>query len=218
MWLFHQNIYFLAQTRGAPLNSTIFNTTTLLCKNHRKCTGGSTAVEALSWYRRRVIQHPAIQSTVHPWKMPQDYCPFAAPCWPSQVENRPRGQGSTFPSETTRFAPLILAHKGFALPWLVDDRAPLRFRRIVAHSPDRARPRIMFVRAAAPIPDTRLFATVPPLPLACHHLPIDTKLKLGKGAPGENHSHTTIPPPRINRSVESRRQPVGGAPGSGGTK
>ena len=37
-----------------------------------------------------------------------------------------RGQRSAFPSETLRFAPLILVHKGSALPWLVDDRASLR--------------------------------------------------------------------------------------------
>ena len=39
-----------------------------------------------------------------------------------------RGQRSAFPSETSMFAPLILAHKGSALPWLVDDRASLRLR------------------------------------------------------------------------------------------
>ena len=41
-----------------------------------------------------------------------------------------RGQRSAFPSETSRFAPLVLAHKGSALYWLVDDRAPFPPRRI----------------------------------------------------------------------------------------
>ncbi|CAN0369132.1 unnamed protein product, partial [Ascophyllum nodosum] len=41
-----------------------------------------------------------------------------------------RSQTLAFPSETSRLAPLILAHRGSALPWLVDDRAALRLRRI----------------------------------------------------------------------------------------
>ena len=40
------------------------------------------------------------------------------------------GQRSAFPSETSRFASLILAHKGSVIPWLVDHRAALRPRRI----------------------------------------------------------------------------------------
>ena len=41
-----------------------------------------------------------------------------------------RGQISRFPSDASRFTPLILAHRGSALPWLVDDRAALRPRRM----------------------------------------------------------------------------------------
>ena len=41
-----------------------------------------------------------------------------------------RGQASDIPSKTSRFKPVILAHRGSALPWLVDDRAALRLRRI----------------------------------------------------------------------------------------
>ena len=41
-----------------------------------------------------------------------------------------RGQISAFPSETSRFVPLILAHRGSALPRLIDDRATLRLHRI----------------------------------------------------------------------------------------
>ena len=62
-------------------------------------------------------------------KKPHESCPFAAPCGPRRKKND-RGQTSAFPSETSRFTPSILAHRGSALPWLVDDRAALRLRRI----------------------------------------------------------------------------------------
>ena len=62
-------------------------------------------------------------------KKPHKSCPFAAPCGPLRKKND-RGQKSAFPSETSRFALLILAHRGSALPWLVNDRAALRLRRI----------------------------------------------------------------------------------------
>ena len=53
-------------------------------------------------------------------KKPHESCPFAAPCGPRKKKND-RGQTSAFPSETSRFKPLILAHRVSALPWLVDD-------------------------------------------------------------------------------------------------
>ena len=62
-------------------------------------------------------------------KKPHESCPFAAPCDPRRKKND-RGQTSTFPLETSLFKPVILAHRGSALPWLVDDRASLRLRRI----------------------------------------------------------------------------------------
>ena len=58
-------------------------------------------------------------------KKPHKSCPFAAPCGPRRKKND-RGQTSAFPSETSRFATLILTHRGSALPWLDDDRAALR--------------------------------------------------------------------------------------------
>ena len=64
------------------------------------------------------------------FKKPHKSCPFAAPCGPRRKKNDDRGQTSAFPSETSRFKPVILAHRGSALPWLVDDRAALRLRRI----------------------------------------------------------------------------------------
>ena len=62
-------------------------------------------------------------------KKPHGSCPFAAPCGPRGNKND-RGQRSAFPSETSRFALSILAYWGSALPWLVNDRAALRLRRI----------------------------------------------------------------------------------------
>ena len=55
-------------------------------------------------------------------KKPHESCPFAAPYDPCRKKND-RGQRSAFPSEISRFALSILAHRGSALPWLVNDRA-----------------------------------------------------------------------------------------------
>ena len=55
-------------------------------------------------------------------KKPHESCPFAAPCGPRRKKND-RGQRSAFPSETSRFKPVILAHRGSALPWLVRQRS-----------------------------------------------------------------------------------------------
>ena len=80
-------------------------------------------------------------------KKPHESCPFAAPCGPRRKKND-RGQRSAFPSETSRFKPVILAHRGSALPWLVNDRAALRLRRIWClaplnrHTPSRQSPRV----------------------------------------------------------------------------
>ena len=62
-------------------------------------------------------------------KTPHESCPFVAPCGPRRKKNY-RGQISAFPLETSRFKPVILAHRGSALPWLVDDRAALRLSRL----------------------------------------------------------------------------------------
>ena len=62
-------------------------------------------------------------------KKPHESCPFAASCGPRR-KTKDRGQTSAFPSETSRFKAMILAHRGSALPRLVDDRAALRHRRI----------------------------------------------------------------------------------------
>ena len=92
-------------------------------------------------------------------KKPHASCPFAAPCGPRRKKNG-RGQRSAFPSETSRFALSILTHRGSALPWLVNDRAALRLRRIWCI----------------------LSVTVLPCLSRAATLPKATKLKLGRGA------------------------------------
>ena len=124
-----------------------------------------------------------------------------------------RSQRSAFSSENTLFAPLILAHKGSALPWLVDDRATIH-----THSPNlvltiyvqqhTSRLRVLWR-------STRLSATAPPVSRVPPPPPerrAPNKLELGRGAPDERHQPqpTNKPPPRLNRpDNESRRQPVG---------
>ena len=71
-----------------------------------------------------------------------------------------------FPSETFRFAPLILVDKGSLLSWLVDDRAALPPHQIwcLTHPIERATVRLHVCCCALP--------RVPrqwPLPLACQH-------------------------------------------------
>ena len=87
-------------------------------------------------------------------KKSHEFCPFAAPCGPRRKKNG-RGQTSAFPSETSRFTPLILAHRGSALAWLVDDRAALAFAAFGAYPPDRALPGSPWQCS---------------LPLACRHI------------------------------------------------
>ena len=96
-------------------------------------------------------------------KKPHESCPFAAPCGPRRKRNG-RGQRSVFPSETSRFALSILAHRGSALPWLVNDRAALRL------SPNLVRTHLIenyqALRDSAP----------------CLSRAATTKLELGRGA------------------------------------
>ena len=99
-------------------------------------------------------------------KKPHKSCPFAAPCGPLRKKND-RGQTSAFPSETSRFKPVILAHGGSALPWLVDNRAALAFAESGAYPPDRALP-------GSPRQCS--------LPLGCRHPPEGHQIGLGRGA------------------------------------
>ena len=82
-------------------------------------------VETLSWEAgaRASIQPSKALCILE--KKPYESRLFAARCGPRRKKND-RGQISAFPSETSRFKPVLLAHRGLALPWLVDDRAALR--------------------------------------------------------------------------------------------
>ena len=73
-----------------------------------------------------------------PLKKPHESCPFAAACGPCGKKND-RGQTSAFPSETPRFTPLILAHRGSALPWSTVE-LPSAFAASGAYPPDRVLP------------------------------------------------------------------------------
>ena len=89
----------------------------------------SKAVKALSSRSRCASQYPAVQSPVDFGKATLQSCPFAAFCWRPEEEKRPWSEIS-FLSKTSRFAPLILAHKSSALTWLFDNQATLRHHQI----------------------------------------------------------------------------------------
>ena len=126
---------------------------------------------------------------------PHESLPSAVPCGPRRKKND-RGQTSAFPSETSRFTPLILAQRGSALPWLVDDRAALRLRRIWCVPTRWSTTRL----SAIVLPASR----VPPPPWRAPNWSSD------EAHTWEHHpQQPNIPPPRLNRQVESRRQPVG---------
>ena len=95
-------------------------------KNWNTEVHGGGGLELVKPAREPASSRPKPRASL---KTPHESCPFAAPCGSRRKKND-RGQISAFPSETSRFAPLILAHKGSALPWLVDERAALRIRRI----------------------------------------------------------------------------------------
>ena len=105
-------------------------------------------------------------------KKPHESCPFAALCGPRRKQND-RGQTSVFPSEASRFTPSVLAHRGSAPPWLVDDRAALAIAESGAYPPDRALPG---------------FPRQCPLPLACRHPPEGDQIGARKGrTPGNTN-------------------------------
>ena len=87
---------------------------------------GGGGLELVKPAREPASSHPKPCASL---KKPCESCTFTAPCGPRRKKND-RGQTSAFSSETSRFKPVILAHRGSTLLWLVDDRAALRFRRI----------------------------------------------------------------------------------------
>ena len=72
-------------------------------------------------------------------KKPHESCPSVAPCGPRRKKNDDRGQTSAFPSETSWFKPVILAHRGSALPCPGSSmiELPSAFAESGAYPPDR---------------------------------------------------------------------------------
>ena len=119
-------------------------------------------------------------------KKPNESCPFVAPCGPRRKKND-RGQRSAFPSETSRFALSILAHRGSAIPWLGNDRAALRLAESGAYPPDRELP-------GSPRQCS--------LPLACRHTPEGHQIGARRRRTPEN---TILSQPYCRRVSTDRR-------------
>ena len=135
-------------------------------------------------------------------KKPHKSCTFAALCGPRRKKND-RGQTSAFPSETSRFKPVILVHRGSALPWLVDDRAAPRLCESGTYPPDRALP-------GSPRQCS--------LPLACRHPPEGHHIGARKRrAPGNTilsqPYRRRVSTDRLNREGSQLAASLGGEPG-----
>ena len=127
-------------------------------------------VEALSGWSRRASQHPAVTKPCASLKKPHESCPFAAPCGPRGKKND-RGQRSAFPSETSRFALSILAHRGSALPGSSTIELPPALAESGAYPPYREPP-------GSPRQCS--------LPLACRHPPEGHQIGARKRRTPEN--------------------------------
>ena len=127
-------------------------------------------------------------------KKPHESCPLTASCRPSQEENRPWSE--------INFPPSNLTVRAFA-----------SLRTGIQHSPGSStieRPSALAEFGACP-PGRALTGSSRQcsLPHACRHLPKGTNLELGRAHTWEHYPPQTIPPPCLNQSAESRRQPVG---------
>ena len=124
-------------------------------------------------------------------KKSHESCPFAARCWSVK-----RGQRSAFPSASSLFALLVLAHRVSGLsPGLSTIKLPSVLTESGAYQPDRlsGSPRQTM------LPGSRVSLS-----------PEGLQIETGKRrAPENTPQPTIIPPPRLNRPTESRRQPVG---------
>ena len=156
----------------------------------------SMVVEALNWWSRRASQHPAVQSPVHSWKSPTNLAR----------------------------SPLLVALVGRKMTVVRDQLFPqkppgssLWFSRTgVQPSPGSSTIELpsAFAESGAYPPDSRVLPGSPrqcSLPLACRHPPEGHQIGAREEARTWEHHHPqpTIPPPRLNRQAESRRQPVG---------
>ena len=107
-------------------------------------------------------------------KKPHESCPFAALCGPRRKKNE-RVRTSVFPSEASRFTPLVLAHRGSA--------PPLARRRSSCAPPS---PNLVRTH---PIERYQAFRDSAPCLSRAATLPKGTKLELGRGA----HQGTPTP-------------------------
>ena len=156
----------------------------------------SMVVEALNWWSRRASQPPAVQSPVHSWKNPTNLAR----------------------------SPLLVVLVGRKMTVVRDQLFPqkppgssLWFSRTgVQPSPGSSTIELpsAFAESGAYPPDSRVLPGSPrqcSLPLACRHPPEGPQIGAREEARTWEHHHPqpTIPPPRLNRQAESRRQPVG---------
>ena len=95
-------------------------------KNYNIGVHGGGGLQLVKPAREPASSRPMVWASL---KKSYESCPFAALCGPGRKKKN-GSQTSRFPSETSRFAPLILVHRGSSLPWLVHDRSSLRLRRI----------------------------------------------------------------------------------------
>ena len=156
----------------------------------------SMVVEALNWWSRRASQHPAVQSPVHSWKSPMNLA--RSPLLVALVERKMTVvRDQLFPQKPP----------GSSL-WFS--------RTGVQPSPGSSAIELpsAFAESGAYPPDSRVLPGSPrqcSLPLACRHPPEGHQIGAREEARTWEHHHPqpTIPPPRLNRQAESRRQPVG---------
>ena len=151
-------------------------------------------MEALSWLSRHASQHPAVQSPVHPRKSPTNLTRSPLPVGPRRKKTD-RGQRSAFPSETSRFVPLIVAHKGSAPPRLVDDGS--------CHPPSPNLEHTHPIERYQAFRDSALFLS---------HVATSRRApnwSSEEARTWKHHPQPTIPPPPCLNRSESQRQPVG---------
>ena len=126
-------------------------------------------------------------------KKPHESCPFATPCGPRRKKND-RGQRSAFPSETSRFALWILAHRGSALPGSSMIELPSAFAEFGADPTDKELP-------GSPRQCS--------LPLACRHPPEGHQVGARKRRTPENIILSQPYCRRVSTDrPKSRKQPI----------
>ena len=135
-------------------------------------------------------------------KKPHESCPFATPCGPRRKKND-RGQTSAFPSETSRFKPVISRTRVQPSPGSSTIELPSAFTESGAYPPDRALP-------GSPRQCS--------LPLACRHAPEGHQIGARKRrAPGNTilsqPYRRRVSTDRLNREDSQLAASLEGEPG-----